>query len=310
MFRKIATLLIILILILGIISGCGEDSTKDDTEETSAKTEGKSITIGTKPMTEQYIIGEMIKMLVEENTDINVEMKSGIAGGTSNLHPALTSGEVDLYPEYTGTGWMFVLENDLIKDPDKMYEETKETYKEEFNVIWLEQYGFNNTFTLAIDSEKAEELNIETYSDLAKNSDELIFGAEYDFYERDDGYNALVDEYGLDFKDTKEMDIGLKYKAVESGEVNVINAFSTDGLLEEYNLKVLKDDKNFFPSYYAATIVRKEALDKYPELEEALNKLAGQISEEEIRKMNYRVEGENEEPKDVAEEFLKEKGLL
>jgi len=310
MYKKIGILIIALFLVMGIVSGCGNDDTETTTEETLEKDEDKSITIGTKPMTEQYIIGEMIKQLVEENTDINVEMKSGIAGGTSNLHPALTSGEVDLYPEYTGTGWMFVLKNDLIEDPDEMYEETKKAYEEEFNVIWLEQYGFNNTYTLAIDGEKAKELNIETYSDLANKSDELTFGAEYDFYERDDGYNELVEEYGLNFKDTKEMDIGLKYKAIESKEVDVINAFSTDGLLDEYKLRVLEDDKNFFPSYYATTIVRKETLDKYPELEEVLNKLGGQISEEEIRKLNNKVEGKNEEPKDVAEEFLKEKGLL
>ncbi|MBS4537614.1 glycine/betaine ABC transporter substrate-binding protein [Clostridium sp. D2Q-11] len=310
MYKKIGILLIVLFLVMGIVSGCGNDDTENTTEETSAKNEDKSITIGTKPMTEQYIIGEMIKLLVEENTDINVEMKTGIAGGTSNLHPALTSGEIDLYPEYTGTGWMFVLKNDLIEDPDEMYEETKKAYEEEFDVIWLDQYGFNNTYTLAIDGEKAKELNIKTYSDLANKSDELTFGAEYDFYERDDGYNELVEEYGLNFKNTKEMDIGLKYKAIESKEVDVINAFSTDGLLDEYKLKVLEDDKNFFPSYYATTIVRKETLDKYPELKEVLNKLGGQISEEEIRKLNNKVEGKNEEPKDVAEEFLKEKGLL
>jgi len=306
MLKKSGVLILALFLILGTVVACSDENE----EETSSAGEEKSITIGTKPMTEQYIIGEMIKILVEEKTEINVDMKSGIAGGTSNLHPAIISGEIDLYPEYTGTGWMFVLENNLIEDPDEMYEKTKEAYQEEFDLLWLDQYGFNNTFTLAVNAEKAKELGIETYSDLAENSEELVFGAEYDFYERDDGFNAIKDVYGFNFKDTKEMDIGLKYKAIESGEVDVINAFSTDGLLDEYGLKVLEDDKNFFPSYYASTVVKNETLKEYPELKDVLNMLSNNISEEEIRNLNNKVESKNEEPEDVAREFLKEKGLL
>jgi glycine betaine/choline ABC-type transport system substrate-binding protein len=306
MLKKIGILILALFLILGTVVACSDENG----EETSGAGEQKSITIGTKPMTEQYIIGEMIKILVEEKTEINVDMKSGIAGGTSNLHPAIISGEIDLYPEYTGTGWMFVLENDLIEDPDEMYEKTKEAYQEEFDLLWLDQYGFNNTFTLAVNAEKAKELGIETYSDLAENSEKLVFGAEYDFYERDDGFNAIKDVYEFNFKDTKEMDIGLKYQAIESGEVDVINAFSTDGLLDEYGLKVLEDDKNFFPSYYASTVVKNETLKEYPELKDVLNMLSNNISEEEIRNLNNKVESKNEEPEDVAHEFLEEKGLL
>ncbi|MGO1368189.1 MAG: glycine betaine ABC transporter substrate-binding protein [Senegalia sp. (in: firmicutes)] len=310
MLKKISILLLTLVLILGLAIACGDENVSDDNSENDDASEDKNVTIGTKPMTEQYIIGDMLKILIEEKTDIDVEMKSGIAGGTSNLHPAITSGEIDIYPEYTGTGWMFVLKNDLIEDADEMYEETKKAYDEEYNLLWTEPYGFNNTFTLAINGEKAEELGIETFSDLAKNSDELVFGAEYDFYERDDGFNALKEKYNFNFKDTKEMDIGLKYQAIESGEVDVINAFSTDGLLDEYGLKVLKDDLNFFPSYHAATIVRNETLKAYPELKDVLNMLTDNISEEEIRKLNNKVESNNEEPEDVAREFLKDKGLL
>ncbi|NBI07457.1 glycine betaine ABC transporter substrate-binding protein [Senegalia massiliensis] len=306
MLKKIGILILALFLILGTVVACDDENG----EETSGAGEEKSITIGTKPMTEQYIIGEMIKILVEEKTEINVDMKSGIAGGTSNLHPAIISGEIDLYPEYTGTGWMFVLENDLIEDPDEMYKRTKEAYEEEFDLLWLDQYGFNNTFTLAVNAEKAKELGIETYSDLAENSEELVFGAEYDFYERDDGFNAIKNVYGFNFKDTKEMDIGLKYQAIESGKVDVINAFSTDGLLDEYGLKVLEDDNNFFPSYYASTVVKNETLKEYPELKDVLNMLANNISEEEIRNINNKVESKNEDPEDVAYEFLEEKGLL
>lgn len=304
MFKKIITIILFLMMIGLVLSGC--NNIQNDSTDVSEK----SITIGTKPMSEQYIIGEMIKKLVENKTDIKVNKKFGIAGGTSNLHPAIVSGEIDLYPEYTGTGWMFVLKNELINDPDKLYNETKKAYKEEFNIIWLDKYGFNNTFTLAVNKDVAEKYNLETYSDLAKVSDKLILGAEYDFYERDDGYNALVKEYNFDFKESKEMDIGLKYKAIDSKEVDVINAFSTDGLLDKYNLKVLKDDKNFFPSYHAATIIKKTTLEKYPELKDVLNKLKQNISEKEMRKLNYKVEGEKQDPDKVAEEFLKEKGLI
>lgn len=134
--------------------------------------------------------------------------------------------------------------------------------------------------------------------------------ARYDFYEREDGYPGLVTAYGFKFKETKELDIGLKYKAIGEGQVNVINNFSTDGLLAEYDLKVLKDDKGFFPAYEAATVIRQETLDKYPELEAILNQLAGQISDEEMQQMNYFVEKENRDAGDVAAEFLKAKGLL
>lgn len=222
----------------------------------------------------------------------------------------MMNGEIDIYPEYTGTGWLFVLEQELISDPMALYEATRDKYAEEFNIKWLDLYGFNNTYALALPKDKAAELGIETYSDLAMSGKDLTFGAEYDFYEREDGFPNLSKTYGFEFKDEKELDIGLKYAAIGGGEVDVINAFSTDGLLVEYDMKVLKDDKNYFPTYYATTIIRNETLEKYPELEEILNRLADQISDDEMTKMNYMVEKENKDPIDVAKEFLEMKGLL
>ncbi|WP_313019037.1 glycine betaine ABC transporter substrate-binding protein [Acetoanaerobium noterae] len=272
--------------------------------------EPKTVVVASKPHSEQYILAEMLSLLIENHTDIKVEKKLGIGGGTSNIHPAMLSGDFDIYPEYTGTGLLFVLKEDLITNPDELYKRVQDRYLEEYNIKWLGLYGFNNTYALAVKESTAQTYNLETYDDLALASKDLVFGAEYDFFERDDGYEALKDVYGFEFKDTKEMDIGLKYEAIGSDEVDVINAFSTDGLIKQYNLKVLEDNKNFFPAYQAATLIRKETLDKYPEIEEVLEKLTGQISDDEMIQMNYQVEKENMDPRDVAEQFLKAKGLI
>lgn len=292
--KKISSLLMVSLLLFSL-HACG--SGKD------------TVVIASKPMTEQYILVEMLTYLVEDNTDLEVEQELGIGGGTSNIHPAMLEGDIDMYPEYTGTGWLFVLEEDLIRDPDTLYDSVKERYEEEFGIIWSDMYGFNNAFGLAVDDAVAEEHDLSTYSDLAAVSDTLVFGAEYDFYERDDGYDALVDTYGFDFEDTSELDIGLKYEAIGEGDVDVINIFTTDGRLEAFDVTVLEDDENFFPTYYGATLMREGILEAHPELEDVAGMLDGQISNEEMTHMNYLVEVENEDPKDVALDFLEKKGL-
>ncbi|WP_243166132.1 glycine betaine ABC transporter substrate-binding protein [Acetobacterium fimetarium] len=293
--KKLISVVLIGLLVL-LASGC--------------QTAEKKVVIASKPMAESYIIAAMMGQLIEANSDIKVEYKLGIGGGTSNIQPAMEAGEIDMYPEYTGTGWLFVLKNDLVTDPAELYTGVKKEYQEKYHFKWLELYGFNDTYALAMDKAKADAMGIYTFSELAAQSSNLVLGSEYDFYEREDGYPGLVKAYGFNFKETKELDIGLKYKAIGEGQVDVINNFSTDGLLAEYNLKVLKDDKNFFPAYQAATVIRQQTLDKYPELEGILNKLAGQISDEEMQQMNYTVEKENRDAGDVANEFLKAKGLL
>ena len=295
MNKKILAGALALIMVVALV-GCGNKT--------------KKVVVASKPMTEQYILAEMITALIEASTDIKVERKLGIGGGTSNIQPAMLKGEIDIYPEYTGTGWLFVLKKDLIRDPIKLYEEVKKEYSTKYAIKWLGLYGFNDTYALAIKKSVADKLNINTYSDLASKSDSLRFGAEPDFYEREDGYKGIQKEYGFNFKEKREMDIGLKYEAINSDNVDVINAFSTDALLKKYNMKVLVDDKNFFPSYFATTLIREETLKKYPELEPVLNELQGRISDEEMTKMNYLVESEKKDPKDVAVEFLKGKKLL
>lgn len=295
MNKKILASALALIMVVSLV-GCGSKT--------------KKVVVASKPMTEQYILAEMITALIEANTDIKVEKKLGIGGGTSNIQPAMIKGEIDIYPEYTGTGWLFVLKKELIRDPVKLYEEVKKEYSARYAIKWLGLYGFNDTYALAIKKSVADKLNINTYSELASKSNSLKFGAEPDFYEREDGYKGLEKEYGFKFKEKREMDIGLKYEAINSDNVDVINAFSTDALLKKYDMKVLVDDKNFFPSYFATTLIREETLKKYPELEPVLNELQGRISDEEMIQMNYLVESEKKDPKDVAVEFLKGKKLL
>ena len=269
----------------------------------------KSVVVASKPFTESYILAEMLTILIEANTDITVEQKMGIGGGTSNIQPAMEAGEIDIYPEYTGTGWLFVLKRELINDPTELYMATKDAYAEEYDIIWSQLYGFNDTFGIAVKASLADTLGLATYSDLAAASADLNLGAEYDFYERDDGYPGLQALYGFDFGETTELDIGLKYEAISSDQVDVINIFSTDGRLKAEGLVVLKDDLNFFPSYFAATLIRAETLEKYPELEAVLAMLDGQITDLEMTQMNYLVDIENEDPKDVAMDFLISKGL-
>lgn len=292
--KKITSLLLVMVIMLAV-TACGQE---------------KKVVVASKPMTEQFIIAEMLIRLIEQETDIEVEHKAGVGGGTSNIHPAMVNGEIDIYPEYTGTGWMFVLEQPLINDPNALYEEVKASYEETFNIQWSELYGFNDTYGIAMKRELAESMGITTYSDLAKLGGDLVFGAEHDFFERADGFPGIVAEYGFEFDSEVGMDIGLKYQAIESGEVDVINIFSTDGKLKEFDMVVLEDDRLYFPSYFAATLIRQETLDEYPELADVVSMLDGKISNDEMTFMNYLVEIEKAEPKDVAFDFLKEKGLM
>lgn len=270
----------------------------------------KKLIIASKPMTEQYILTEIISQLIEDKTDIDVEIKKGIGGGTANIHPALVSGEFDLYPEYTGTSWEYVLKNGSVESNDELIKQLKKEYMDKFNLNWLNLYGYNSTYAIVVDKDISEKYGIETYSDLAKASKNLVFGAEYDFYEREDGYDAISKLYGFNFKNTLDLDMGLKYKAIEDKKVDVITASTTDGRLVDERFKVIKDDKGFFPDYFAGTVIRQETLDKYPELEKILSLLEENITEKEIVSMNYSVEVNKEDDFNVAKEFLIKKGLI
>ena len=269
----------------------------------------KTINIATKPMTEGYILGQMLTELIEQDTDLKVNITNGVGGGTSNIHPAIVKGEFDLYPEYTGTSWEAVLKKEGSYDESK-FDELQKEYKEKYNLEYVNLYGFNNTYGLAVNKDIAEKYNLKTYSDLAKVSNNLIFGAEYDFFEREDGYKELQKVYNMNFKKQIDMDIGLKYQAMKDKKIDVMVIFTTDGQLAISDVVVLEDDKKMYPSYRAGTVIRSEILSEYPELKPVLEKLNNILDDKTMADLNYQVESKGKKPEDVAREYLQEKGLL
>ena len=287
-----------LILCLSVVIGSVFYSQKKDT-----------IHIATKPMTEQYILGEMLKLFIEQDTNLKVDLTQGVGGGTSNIQPAMQSGEFDLYPEYTGTGWNMVLKKDGLYSED-LFQLMQDEYQKSFDMQWMGMYGFNNTFGLVVRREIAEKYHLKTYSDLKAVSHQLIFGAEYDFFEREDGYDAMCQTYDLHFKKTMDMDIGLKYQAINQGKIDAMVIFTTDGQLSVSDTTLLEDDKHFYPSYMCGNVVRNEVIEKHPELSDVLNKLTGLIHDQDMAQMNYAVETDGKEPRDVAKEFLQKNNLI
>ncbi len=279
--------------------------------EASAPAAGP-VRIATKPMTEQYILGEMLGALVEE-AGYRAEITKGIGGGTSNIQPAMEKGEFDLYPEYTSSGWVMVLGHEAGSVEDsEILAQLQTEYQERFGMTWVGLYGFNNTYTVAVRGKIADQYNLNTTSDLAAVAGELTFGGNPDYLERADGFQAVCDTYGLEFGKVADIDIGLKYQALASGDIDVTNAYTTDAQLANPNSRVvaLKDDKNLQVNYFCSTVVRQDALEKFPGLEDALMKLDGALSDGEMAELNYKVEVEGLDEKDVARDFLTGKGLL
>lgn len=293
--KAIALATVLLLLPSVVLTGCSSSNT---------------VTVGSKDFSENIVLGEIFAQLIEAKTDLKVIRKLNM-GGTFVNFEAIKNGQIDLYPEYTGTALTAQLKMDVITDADETYRIVSEEFDKQFNIKWLKPLGFNNTYTLAVTNEIFETYRIETFSDLAAISENLVFGAEHEFFDRQDGFDGLVKTYGMKFKgEPKKMNVSLKYQAMGSGDIDVTDAFATDGQIKQYNLKVLKDDKNFFPPYYAAPIIRKEVLEKYPELEQILNSLEGLIDDETMMEMNYKIDVDNQDIKKVAEDFLREKGLI
>lgn len=268
-----------------------------------------TIHIATKPMTEQYILGEMLQLLIEQDTDLTVELTQGVGGGTANIQPGMESKALDLYPEYTGTGWNAVLKHDGLYTED-LFAAMDEEYQDTYRMQWTGMYGFNNTYGLVVRREIAEQYGLQNYSDLQAIADQLVFGAEYDFFEREDGYQALCATYGLKFKKTMDLDIGLKYDAINQKKIDVMVIFTTDGQLSTSDVVVLQDDKQFYPSYLCGNVIQNEVLEAHPELNQVFDKLTGLISDTDMAKMNYEVESAGKESEEVAAAFLMEHGLL
>lgn len=270
--------------------------------------QGGTVHMATKSMTEQFILASMMKTLIEQDTDLTVKLTEGVGGGTMNIQPAMVKGEFDFYPEYTGTGWNNVLKMQGLYS-EALFDQLVAGYKE-LGMSWVGMLGFNNTYGIAVRTEIADQYNLKTLSDLAAVAPQLVFGANYDFFERLDGFDALCQAYGLKFKDTVDMEMGLKYDAIRQKEIDVVNAFTTDGQLSSSNVTVLADDKGFYPSYMCGFVVRDEVLAAYPELLDVFKKVENILTDEKMAAMNYQVEVEGQDPEAVATNFLKEAGLV
>ncbi|MGO0093869.1 ABC transporter permease/substrate-binding protein [Streptococcus suis] len=271
----------------------------------------KQLVIAGKLGAEPEILINMYKLLIEDRTDIKVETKPNF-GKTSFLYEALKSGSIDIYPEYTGTITSTLLKNsptDLSTNPEEVYTYAKEAILEQDGLMYLAPMAFQNTYALAVTEDYAQDHGIEKISDLAKVQQTAVAGFSLEFNDREDGNIGLKNLYNLQLN-VKTMEPALRYEAIKSGNVQIIEAYSTDSKVVTYKLKILEDDKQLFPPYQAAPLLSKETLEKYPELEQVLGVLAGNISTEEMTQMNYAVDVEGKSAEQVAREYLEQEGLL
>lgn len=269
-----------------------------------------SIVIGGKNFTEQTIVGEMAALLIKHRAGLTVKRSFNLA--TNLPMKMLRGGDLDLYLDYTGTGYVDILGIPYKQEPpEQIYQYVKKAYPEKFDAEWLSSLGFKNTYTLTMRRQHAEELGIQKISDLAKHKDALRAAFDPAFLDREDGYPGLCNAYGFKFTQSPgQLAIGLMYRQCKNGQVDVIDAFSTDGRIAKFDLKILEDDKRFFPPYDAAFVARAEILRKYPKVREALELLAGRIDNRTMQKLNYAVDEEGQTEREVAEEFLKAQGLI
>ncbi|MBE9179033.1 quaternary ammonium transporter [Oculatella sp. LEGE 06141] len=268
-----------------------------------------AIKVGSKDFSEQFIIGEMYA-LVLENAGLTVERKLNL-GGTPVAQAGLESGEIDLYPEYTGTALLTVLKLPAASDQQQVYQSVSSAYKEQFDLVWLDPSPMNNTQGLAMTQEGSDRFGVTTISEMAARANELTMIGPPEFEVREDGLRGLQTTYGdFQLKEYKAVDAGLRYKGLVDGEADVAVAFGTDGEISAFDLVLLEDDQQLFPPYQVAPVVRQDALDTHPEVAEALNALAPRLTDEVMRQLNYEVSGNQREPAEVAREFLAQEGLI
>ena len=271
---------------------------------------GKKLLISGKLGAEPEILINMYKLLIEENTDIKVDLKVGM-GTTTFVFNALKSGNIDIYPEFTGTAvFTFLKETPASNDAQKVFEQARSGMEKKFNMVMLSPMKYNNTYAIAVPRKFAEENGISRISDLVKVRDKIKAGFTREFKDREDGYPGLRKLYGLELEDIKEFEPKLRYTAIQSGDINLIDAYSTDAEIAQYDLIVLEDDRKLFPPYQGAPLMKKSTLEEYPELKEILEKLSNKISDSEMSQMNYRVAVKGEKAEDVARDYLKSKTLI
>jgi osmoprotectant transport system substrate-binding protein len=274
----------------------------------AAQANAQAVKIGSKNFTEQFVVAEIYAQALEK-AGVEVERRLNL-GATLVAHTALTTGEIDLYPEYTGTALAAVVKGDLSGSADKIYGEVKGYYEKDLKLTLLEPTQINNGYAIITLPETAEKYKLKTLTDLGPASKELTFGAEAGFGERKDGLPGLKQTYGIEFKEFKIFaKLGIRYSALTSKDLDVSYGFATDWQISENKLVVLEDDKNLFPPYYLVPVVRQDTLTKNPKIAEVLNKISPLLNNENMRELNAKVDRDKEEPADVAAEFLEAQGI-
>lgn len=269
----------------------------------------KPVRVGSKDFTEEFIVGNMYALLLESN-GIPVERKLNL-GGTPVLQQALVSDQVDIYPEYTGTGLLTVLKLPTNTNREQVFNTVRDEYKKQFNLVWLNPAPMNNTQALAMKKDVAAAKGIKTISDMAAQASELTMIGPPEFEQREDGLPGISKAYGnFKLKAYIPVDPGLRYEGLVNGQADVVVAFGTDGQISAYDLVLLEDDKGLFPPYQIAPIVRQQAIDANPQMVELLNKLAPLLTDATMQRLNFEVDGKKREPVDVAKEFLQQNGLI
>ncbi|MCL1694444.1 ABC transporter permease/substrate-binding protein [Lysinibacillus sp. BPa_S21] len=272
--------------------------------------EKEEIVIAGKLGAEPEILINMYKLLIENETDLKVQLKPGL-GKTSFVFNALKSGSIDIYPEFTGTAISeFLKEEAINNNQEDVYNQAKEGMKKKFGMVMLSPMKYNNTYTLAVSKQMAETYHLKTISDIKPIQETIKAGFTLEFNDREDGYLGIQKRYGIILSNITTMEPKLRYQAIESGNIDVLDAYSTDSEIRQYHLQVLEDDQQLFPPYQGAPLLRKETLEKYPEVKTALNKLANQITDDEMREMNYQVNVKGQNIEDVAREYLIKAELL
>ena len=267
------------------------------------------IVVGSKNFTEQLILGELIAQQIEATTRLPVERRFYLAG-TFICQQAILSGRIDMYPEYTGTALTAILKQNPAGSSEQVYDRVKSEYSSRFNLELGPPFGFNDTFAIEVRGEDAQRLHLKTISQVATYTPHWRAGFGYEFMERPDGYKGLAATYGLRFAEPPRiMDLGLLSRALKDKQVDLIAGNTTDGLIPALNLFVLDDDRHYFPPYEAVPVIRQQVLVKHPAVLDAVSGLAGKINDQEMRELNYAVDGHHRDVKEVVAEFRRKKGL-
>ncbi|HKT89687.1 MAG TPA: glycine betaine ABC transporter substrate-binding protein [Candidatus Sulfotelmatobacter sp.] len=268
------------------------------------------IVVGSKNFTESFILGELIAQQIETHTHLRVERRFYLAG-TYICQQAMLAGRIDIYPEYTGTALTAVLKENAQGNKAQVYQRVKREYEQRFGLTLGPEFGFNDTFAMEIRGEDARRLKITTLSEAAKYTPQWRAGFGYEFMERPDGYRGMIATYGMHFAEQPRiMDLGLLARALQEHQIDFAGGNATDGLIPAFDLFALADDRHYFPPYEAVPVLREQMLREYPEVGEALAALRDTISDAEMQHMNYAVDGQHRDTKNVVREFLKEKRLI